>query len=155
MGQLPFEAQYVDDILIWSSSATDHLEHLKIIVQLLKNAGIIELKKCNFERKLNFWLFFDTIGNICQSIMYSSYKIFSEIGEYKTSHVIFEYTYLWPKICWEICSSNYYTNQIITKSVRWNWTEEKAFQNIKEAYSKVTFLKHPVCSKRFYFIPIF
>ncbi|XP_066964228.1 uncharacterized protein [Macrobrachium rosenbergii] len=52
MGDLPFCICCVDDILIFSSSKGEHLQHLHIILQCLQENGlIIQYNKCSFTTK--------------------------------------------------------------------------------------------------------
>ena len=46
---LPFARCYIDDIIIWSSSFAEHLEHLKIVITRLREWGLkIHPGKCLF-----------------------------------------------------------------------------------------------------------
>ena len=47
-----FTMAYLDDIIIFSRNEVEHLEHLKIIFQRLKEAGLkLKQSKCNFIKK--------------------------------------------------------------------------------------------------------
>ncbi|KAF4648393.1 hypothetical protein FOL46_003008, partial [Perkinsus olseni] len=47
LGHLPFVRVYLDDVLIFSRSAEEHLEHLRIVFDLLRAAGMtIAAEKC-------------------------------------------------------------------------------------------------------------
>ena len=46
---LSFEKCYIDDIIVWSSSYAEHLKHLEIVFQRLKDWGLkIHPGKCLF-----------------------------------------------------------------------------------------------------------
>ncbi len=49
VGDLPFVQFYLDDIVIFSNSTSEHVEHLRIVLQRLKDENIIiSPKKCKF-----------------------------------------------------------------------------------------------------------
>ena len=46
---LPFCRCYIDDIIIWSRNMGEHLEHLRIVFQRLREAGLkVHPGKCLF-----------------------------------------------------------------------------------------------------------
>jgi len=52
LGNLSFVQIYFDDFYITSKSAEDHLNHLTIVIEKLKEANLkINFKKCNFIKK--------------------------------------------------------------------------------------------------------
>ena len=42
---------YLDDILIFSKTKEEHLEHVRQVLQILKEKLLINLKKCSFMQK--------------------------------------------------------------------------------------------------------
>ena len=53
LGNLSFVQIYFDDFYIASKSAEDHLNHLTIVIEKLKEANLkINFKKCNFSKSL-------------------------------------------------------------------------------------------------------
>ncbi|EER01112.1 retrovirus polyprotein, putative [Perkinsus marinus ATCC 50983] len=49
LGHLPFVRVYLDDVLIFSRSDGEHLEHLRIVFELLRVAGMtLAAEKCEF-----------------------------------------------------------------------------------------------------------
>lgn len=48
-GQGDFAAAYLDDVVVFSATWEEHLEHLEQVMQRLRNAGLtIKMKKCQF-----------------------------------------------------------------------------------------------------------
>lgn len=51
LDDLPFIFVYLDDILVFSKSEEEHLQHLQLVFQQLENAGLqINISKCHFMR---------------------------------------------------------------------------------------------------------
>ncbi|ROT64511.1 Transposon Ty3-I Gag-Pol polyprotein [Penaeus vannamei] len=49
LGDLPFCACYVDDILIFSGDPNEHLQHLRVVLKRLHNNGlVVRQDKCQF-----------------------------------------------------------------------------------------------------------
>ena len=46
-----FVSVYLDDVLVFSKTLEDHLDHLRIVIQRLVEAGLkLKLAKCHFAR---------------------------------------------------------------------------------------------------------
>ena len=58
LGNLPYCFTYVDDILIFSSSLEQHVDHLREVLLLCRQHGLtIGLPKCEFAvPKISFWV---------------------------------------------------------------------------------------------------
>ena len=51
-GQTDFSVAYLDDILVYSETLTDHLHHIQFVFDRLRNYNLrLELKKCSFLEK--------------------------------------------------------------------------------------------------------
>lgn len=150
-----FAIPYVDDILIFSKGAEEHLKHLNIIFRRLLEGGVtVKLRKCMFARENVKFL-----GHILTSeTVYVDPDRIKAIREFPVprnpKHL---------KSFLGICNydrrflENYSGMtvpllRLLKKSTPWRWTqiEQKTFEEIKEAYLKVTVLYHPIRGARFY-----
>ena len=76
---LNFSYAYIDDVLIASSSPEEHLEHLQLVFQRLKNNGIVLFSKAVLVfRSLIFWATMVTLLSFanCRT-MFKLFKIFN------------------------------------------------------------------------------
>ena len=52
LGGLPFASAYIDDVVVFSQTWKDHLNHLRIVLTKLTEAGLtVKLGKCSFAKK--------------------------------------------------------------------------------------------------------
>ena len=52
LGGLPFASAYIDDVVVFSQTWEDHLNHLRTVLTRLTEAGLtVKLGKCSFARK--------------------------------------------------------------------------------------------------------
>jgi len=63
LGHLPFASAYIDDVVIYSNTWDEHLDHLEEVLHILQEAGLtIKLRKCIFAARTVQFLG-HTIGN--------------------------------------------------------------------------------------------
>ena len=65
-----FAINYIDDILIFSDTFEEHIEHIKLVIEILENEGLkLKLSKCNFAKNsINF------LGHIIEEGKIRPYK---------------------------------------------------------------------------------
>ena len=138
----------VDDILIFSDSFQEHLQHLQLVFDRLKEAGLtLKADKCHF---------------CVEKVLYLGHVITKDgifVDEKKTEKVG---KYPIPKSQTEVRSflglCNYYRrfvknfsklatplNQILQKDTKFNWSQEceESFQALKHALVTAPMLKYP------------
>ena len=139
---------YIDDILVFSNSFQEHLQHLELVFEKLKGAGLtLKADKCHFA---------------VEKVLYLGHIITKDgvfVDEKKTEKVS---QYPTPKSQTEVRSflglCNYYRrfvenfsklatplNQLLQKDVKFNWTKEceESFQALKNALVTAPMLKYP------------
>jgi hypothetical protein len=57
---------YIDDILVYSNDLTSHKQHVRLVVEVLRDAGLqLDVKKCEFEViKVTYLSIIVSINNI-------------------------------------------------------------------------------------------
>ena len=139
---------YIDDILIFSGSFQEHLQHLQLVFDRLKEAGLtLKADKCHF---------------CVEKVLYLGHVITKDgifVDEKKTEKVS---KYPVPKSQTEVRSflglCNYYRrfvknfsklatplNQLLQKYTKFNWSQEceESFQALKHALVTAPMLKYP------------
>lgn len=152
---LEYVRAYIDDLLIVTSdSFEDHVEKLKAVLQLLKDAGLkVNAAKSFFARGeleyLGYWITRDGIQPTTAKVV-----AISNIATPKTRKELRRF----------IGMVNYYRDmwvrrsdvlaplaKLTSKTVKWNWTEEhqKAFDTMKKIISKEVLLAYPDFNEEF------
>lgn len=155
VGNLDFVIPYVDDILIYSASAEEHLYHLDLLFEFLESAGVtVKIRKCEFARdKVKF------LGHVLTPTgIHIDMERVSAIQNFpRPLNIRHLRSFLGTCNFDRRFVSNFSDlllplTKLLRKGCRWKWSddEEKAFHQIKEAYLKVTFLRHPELDKRFF-----
>ena len=133
---LPFVAVYLDDILIFSKTAEEHLEHLRQVLQILKeNKLYCKLKKCEFNQtELRF------VGHIvgAKGIRPDPEKL-SAVTDWPAPHDIHElrkflgFTNYFRKFLRGYSQRTHPLTHLLRKNVAYEWTKEcqAAFEQLK------------------------
>ena len=139
---------YIDDILIFSGSFQEHLQHLQLVFNRLKEAGLtLKAYKCHF---------------CVEKVLYLGHVITKDgifVDEKKTEKIS---KYQIPKSQTEVRSflglCNYYRrfvknfsklatplNQLLQEDTKFNWSQEceESFQALKHAFVTAPMLKYP------------
>lgn len=148
LDQLEFAIPYVDDVLIFSKNANEHLKHIEVILNKLLEAGItLKLKKSKFARKeVNF------LGHIVSATKLSlDPNRVKAITEFPIPRNVKHL-----KAFLGLCNYERRFVELIVKLFKkgtvWHWgvQETLAFDNVKRAYLKVVFLSHPRPNKPYF-----
>jgi len=143
-----FVSIYIDDILVFSKSKEEHLEHLKIVLDILRDAKLYgKMSKSEF-----FKTEMEFLGHIVtrDGIKVDPHKV-QVVRDWKTSKNIHD-----VRSFLGMC--NYYRKfieqyahiigpltKLLRKNVNWEWTEsqEKAFNNLKAILVTAPVLRKP------------
>lgn len=150
-----FVVPYVDDIIIISQTAGDHLQHLNYVFDKLSNAGAtLRLRKCEFAKaKVNFVghnisargieMDADRVGVIL------NFKRPNNIKSLRAFLGLINYDHRFVNNYASLTTPLY---RLLRKATKWQWeTEEQdAFERIKMAFSNVVKLSHPHSDWRYY-----
>ncbi|KAJ8522852.1 hypothetical protein ON010_g17644 [Phytophthora cinnamomi] len=134
LGDLPFAIVYLDDILIFSENAVDHVEHLRIVFERLRQYDVtLNAKKCHILREqvdyLGFTLSADGIQPQTKKI-----EAIQQIAEPRNKREL-------PR-----------HNRLTSKNIPFAWTSEDAaaFQEIKAALARNVWLAFPDYNRCFH-----
>lgn len=146
---------YVDDLLIYSENAEVHLNHLKILFEKFRKAGItVKLRKSHFGRtSVNF------LGHIVSptGIQMDPDRV-RAIQEFPTprnvKHLksflgVINYD---ARFCKDFSKLTVPLIRLLKKGSIWKWGVEEAdaFKAVKSAFLRDTILAHPANDKMFY-----
>ena len=149
-----FVVCYLDDILIYSKDIKQHEEHVRLVLDKLRNAGLYaKLEKCNFDQ---FQVEF--LGYIvsCDGISVDQKKIQAVLGWAIPKMVCDVQCFLGFANFYQIFVKNYskitapLTWLTCKDKLDWNFDAEKAFQLLKAAFTTAHVLVHPDFSKPFF-----
>ena len=157
LGHLPYVAVYIDDIVVFSRSWKEHLEHMEVVINILTEANLkLQLKKCYFARSS-----FRLLGHIVttQGVAPCPEKL-KRIRTWKRPSTGLEVmsfmgfinflSDMVPKMS-QLCEPiNHlrYHKKISEKD--WTLQCEESFQAIKKVLKECPFLHFPDFSKEFY-----
>ena len=153
---LPFVFVYIDDVLIFSKSTTEHMEHLKIVFERFQEYGIVvNQDKCSFGKSeidfLGFRISSDGLRPTQSKIEaiqnFPKPKTIKELRRFLA--MINFYRRFLPKAAMEQAP----LNQLLKNSVKndkrpvpWSVETEEAFEKCKLSLSNSTLLFHPISS---------
>ncbi|KAK9720154.1 Integrase zinc binding domain [Popillia japonica] len=146
-GYQEFCAYYFDDILIYSKTSEEHVQHLNTIFRILRENGMkINLQKCKiFQRQVKFLGY--EIGR--EGIKLDDQRL-AEIKDYPRPRKIKEMrAFLGMMNYYKRFVPNYARKtapfKLLKKNQKWKWEEEQeeAFEKLKEAFGKSISLQHP------------
>ncbi|XP_020675785.1 uncharacterized protein LOC110094799 [Dendrobium catenatum] len=144
---------YFDDILVFSASLSDHLAHLKLILETLRdNQLFLNLAKCQFAMKQVHFLGFvltptgiQTAPQKIAAIM--EWPIPKSLAEVRSFHGLAKYYRRFIRGFSNIMSLN--TNCMKSTSFNWTAAQQRSFERIKIALSSAPVLAFPDFEKAF------
>ncbi|KII61927.1 Transposon Ty3-G Gag-Pol polyprotein [Thelohanellus kitauei] len=146
---LPFLYVYLDDILVFSNSVKEHLEHLKRLFERLhSNHLMINLEKCKFGTStidfLGYHVSQEGIIPLPEKVeaIYSFPKPISKKELQQFNGMINHYHRFIPAVA-NLMKPLYCALKNKSKLVVWSDEMDVAFQKVKEALAKATLLVYP------------
>ena len=144
---------YLDDIIIFSKSISDHLEHLEIVLDKIKQANLrVKLEKCEFlKNRVNY------LGYIISSegITYetnSNIEKATPPTDVKSLQTYLGFVNYFRRFIpqFSVIASPLYS--LLQKDKVYEWTPEcdEAFRNLQELVNQKPVLSHPDYEKPFY-----
>lgn len=155
LGVTDYLLVYVDDLVIFSDSMDQHLQHLNIVLRKLKLAGMtIKLRKCQFFRNEVHYLghIISSQGVMIDKIRVKSINEFPRPINIKALRAFLGLVNYDKRFCNNYSELTLPLLNLLKKNQTWKWNEvhEKAFQDIKMLYLKVTMVYHCDLNKEFY-----
>ncbi|TFY75176.1 hypothetical protein EWM64_g8838 [Hericium alpestre] len=140
---------YIDDIVVYSKTYEDHIEHLDRILEAVEKSGItLSPSKCHM-----FYNSIILLGHKVSRLGLSTHKskvktIFNMLRPTKVADLR---TFLGMAVYFSAFIPHYSSIaaplfQLTRKGVRWNWSmdEERAFNAIKDSLVNAPVLGHPI-----------
>ena len=143
-----FAMAYLDDIIIFSKSKEEHLEHLRIIFQRLKAAGLkLKRSKCDFTKKhiqyLGHLILEEGIQPLPEKL--ESIKTMPAPRNAKEIKQFLGLTGYYRKFVPRFSDLSRPLSRLTHKDALFNWTKEceAVFQMLKDALCQHPILKYP------------
>lgn len=146
---------YLDDLIIFSRTFSEHLEHLSVVAHLIYEAGLrFHPKKCFFAKEL-----IEYLGHIISSmgILPDPRKLRAIIDfpapmTVKQTQAFLGMVNFYRKHVHKISEIAHPLTQLTRKSVPWTWgeVEETAFQSLKNCLTNPPILGYPDWSRSFH-----
>ncbi|VDI54419.1 Hypothetical predicted protein [Mytilus galloprovincialis] len=146
---------YIDDILVFSKNFDEHLEHLNLVFQKLKQAKLtLQPSKCHFAAKQVKYL-----GHIIsehgiqvdksKTVAVSEYPIPKSVKQLRSFLGMCNYYRKFIQNYSKICSS---LTTLLKKDVKFDWTtkQDDAFNTLKQKLTSAPILAFPDFEKEFF-----
>lgn len=150
-----FVLPYVDDLLIFSKSPSEHLAHLKKLFGRFRKAGItIKLNKCRFAQKEVSFIghLISPEGIKVDEKRVEAIKAFPPPRNLKALRAFLGFLNYDRRFCPNFSSLVLPLLRLLKKDTKWRWTsaEQEAFLKVKEVFLKAPMLSHPDPNERYY-----
>lgn len=142
-----FVLPYVDDLLVYSSGIEEHLHHLQTLFEKFRIAGCtLKLRKCVFARQeVSFLGHVITANGISvDPKRVESIRNFPRPRNIKHLRSFLGLCNFDRRFCQNYGELTKPLLNLLKKNVQWRWLDEheRAFNNVKDTYLRVTFLRH-------------
>ena len=150
IGELPFCIVYVDDILVFSKSEKEHHQHLRTVLEILQQNGlVVRPDKCTFGvPSVDFLGHRIDSNGICPNDgkvnAVKHFPVPSSIKSLQEYVGLINYYHRFVPNLAGILKPLYDSLSGKSKSFVWNEEQQKAFEASKRALASVTYLHHPV-----------
>lgn len=146
---------YLDDIIIYSKSLTDHEAHLReVFTRLSNNNLIISLEKCTFFTDELIYLGYKvtTNGIAMEEAKVRAIKEFGVPRNVKEVRGFVGLANYYRKFIKDFSEKVFPLTQLTRKSVEFKWTEveQEAFEKLKNLMNTSVILKYPDVNSQFY-----
>ncbi|KAJ8522207.1 hypothetical protein ON010_g17725 [Phytophthora cinnamomi] len=155
LGDLPFVIVYLDDVLIFSENETEHLEHLRIVFERLRQYDVtLNASKCKILRESVDYLGFTLTANGIQP-QKKKIEAIQQIAEPRNKKELRRFLGMITYYREMVPNKSALTarlNRLTSKKVTFVWTPEDAaaFQEIKAALARNVWLAFPDYSRTFH-----
>ncbi|KAG6579764.1 Retrovirus Polyprotein [Phytophthora cinnamomi] len=155
LGDLDFVIVYLDDILIFSENPVEHLEHLRIVFDRLRQYDVtLNGKKCHILRDRVDYLGFTLTPEGIQP-QTKKVEAIQQIAEPRNKRELRRFLGMIAYYRDMVPNKSALTarlNRLTSKTCKFTWTPEDsaAFRSIKEALARSVWLAFPDYSRRFH-----
>lgn len=150
-----FTLVYVDDLLIFSRDANEHLCHLQKLFERFRECNLtIKLKKSKFARKELVFLghIISSEGIRIDPMRLQAMKDFPRPRNIRELRGFLGVVNFERRFCHNFSHLTLPLLKLLKKGVKWAWTktEQDAFDEIKDKFMNVTMVFHPNFDETFY-----
>jgi len=150
-----FALCYLDDVLVFSRTFSEHIEHLSVVAKLIFEAGLrFHPKKCFFAKELLEYLghIISTMGIMPDPKKLKAIVDFPAPMNVKQTQSFLGMVNFYRKYVHKISEIAHPLTQLTRKSVPWTWgePEEAAFQSLKRCLTSPPILGYPDWSRSFH-----
>lgn len=145
---------YIDDILIFSDNEEKHLEHIKMILKTLDEAGLkLNMEKCQFfQRQVQYLGYIvNQKGIDINQDRLDEIKNFPRPNSLRTLRGFLGILNYYKRFIPNLSEKQSPLFELLRKSTRWKWDEnrEKAFQELKSSFHENLLLYNPDYNETF------
>ncbi|KAH9263142.1 hypothetical protein BASA83_013529 [Batrachochytrium salamandrivorans] len=143
-----FVLVYLDDIVVYSDNLEDHKEHVRQVLQVLKENNLFcKAEKCHFiKRKLSTWaISFRQTGLRWTRPRFLLYKIGRLRKKVRELQVFLGFTNFYRALVSGYSDITCHLTKLLKKDVPFSWgpKQETSFKKLKDAFARPGFLAHP------------